>query len=189
MEGPVSAKAQGHRTAQPREGGRGRLADFGRGRGGLGEHLGRKRTAGGGGYPVKAGRCVQNALVLLSPGWGCSGGRDLLPQMPLPMPPLLALGRIIYFSNSGGWRLGAPRLPVSTGGSGARRSAGLQERRRLGQVVSGPAPRGPEGGDAGCVSQVAAGRGEAASQRYRGGRAWGHPAACPGLGGWTWMWL
>lgn len=75
------------------------------------------------------------------------GGRDSLPQMPLPMPPLLALGRIIYFSNSGGWRLGAPSLcqlaQAARKRTEERRAPGAQE--AWAGCVPGPGPQGPEG--------------------------------------------
>lgn len=88
-----------------------------------------------------------------SPGRGCGGGRALL------MPPLLAPGRIIYFSNWGGR---SRECPASAS------SAGSSEERGAAPGGSGSRALGPKGRqrDAGCVTQVAAGRGEAAAQRY-----------------------
>lgn len=76
---------------------------------------------------------------------------------------------------------GAPSLSQQAGSSGAEEEHRERWARaggtRAGLVLGPwPGPRGQEG-DAGCVTQVAAGRGEAAAQRYRAsGRGWGRTA-------------
>lgn len=88
---------------------------------------------------------------------------------------------------------GAPSL-CQRAQAAPERAEERQERwapgRGRGQVwflAPGPGPRGQEG-DAGRVTQVASGRGEAAAQRYRAERkgtgtdCGADPAACPGAG-------
>lgn len=100
------------------------------------------------------------------------------------MPPPLAPGRIIYFSNSG--RVGggsAQPLPASAGSSGAQRRAGSRSTWTVGRSHPWLGALRAGGSDAGGVAQVAARRGEAAAQRYQAGTGCrADSAACPGAG-------
>lgn len=89
----------------------------------------------------------------------CSGGRALLP----------ALGRIIYFSNSGREEArSAQPPPVRRLGRSAEAPAPAPRLRGVCREVAGllvwDLPAGSS--DVGGVTQVAAGRGEAEAQRY-----------------------
>jgi hypothetical protein len=89
---------------------------------------------------------------------------------------VLALGRIIYFSNSGREEAGSAQpLPdtqaVRSAAQGSRAPGARGE--RAAWVPGLAAARGQQGRDAGSVAQVAAGRGEAAAQRYQAGLAGG----------------
>lgn len=78
-----------------------------------------------------------------------------------------ALGRIIYFSNSG--REEARERPASTSQAAGAQRRGRDARALRLRVAAGlwawDVPAGSS--DAGGVTQVAAGRGEAEAQRYR----------------------
>lgn len=109
------------------------MVDFGRRRDEQGKHLGRKRTWGVGWRQRRAKIChrVQNTPELhFQPGLQWRKG------LPPRMPPPLAPGRIIYFSNSERAGAGSAQpLPVGSGSfSGAQRSARLQECPVQGQV-------------------------------------------------------
>lgn len=102
-----------------------------------------------------------------------------------PPPPRLRGGLSILAARGGR----GSALPASASWRAAPERGG--EPRSAGSGTPGPRQvaslaRGPQGrrGDAGCVAQVAAGRGEAAAQRYRAWRsgARGSPAACAAAG-------
>lgn len=147
VEGLANAKAWGHQIAQPGEGRIGYWQIWVE-EGVDGVSAGKEEAVAGWGGAGEWGAVASapgRFVAVFGTSWcftpqagAVVGGKNLLPQMPPPMPPLLALGRIIYFNNSGGWRLGAPSFcqlaqaahkrahrGAHRGALGSRRAAGL----------------------------------------------------------------
>lgn len=123
------------------------MIGFGRRRGGKVNTLGKGQDLG-----MEVCPRVPSTQEPISLGWSCGE------EGPCRHGGGLAPGRIIYFSNWGGRRQGAPSLcQLALAARGVRSGAWLCSAR--GHWLR------RAGSNAGSVTQVAAGRGEAAAQR------------------------